>query len=541
MAFEAESVVGLGAAALVGGLEVLIRRPFLDCAGHRATCSRQCQPRPIRFGAVAITIALLLTILATGCGGTAHRGVVVTVDLRHPGPALPSDFLGLSYEASVLSSNLFDPRRSNLAPLMRDLGPGRLRFGGNSVDRVAAWSGDGTAPLPPWAHAAVSPDDLARLGALSTATGWKIDLGLTLGHPDPVTAAAEVVAARRLIGNGLGTVQVGNEPDLLGDVRPGYGEAGYRSDVIAYRAAIAAAAPGAAISGPDTANPTALSSYAAGWGAGLALLTQHFYPLTRCQGSKPTIDQLLSPSALATEARVAGTAAAAAHAIARPVRLDETNSASCGGQDGVSNTLASALWMVEYLATVAQHGVSGVGIQGGLAACRGYTPLCVPGAQGAAAGTGPGIDATADASLGAAPAPGGRLATQPEFYGLLLVHELESGRWLPLAANQHGPEWEAAVEMPDGAVKVVVVNPSPGDAADITVRGLGSIDRAGVQWLTGPSLTATSGVTLGGAAVGADGGWQPHPDTALSIDANSVAVQIPAASAALVTLSTGSS
>ena len=49
--------------------------------------------------------------------------------------------------------------------------------------------------------------------------------------------------------------------------------------------------------------------------------------------------------------------------------------------------------------------MSGVGIQGGLAACRGYTPLCVPGAKGAAAGTAPGIDPVADASLGAAASP----------------------------------------------------------------------------------------------------------------------------------------
>jgi hypothetical protein len=233
--------------------------------------------------------------------------------------------------------------------------------------------------------------------------------------------------------------------------------------------------------------------------------------------------------------------AAAGRALGLPVRLDETNSASCGGQDGVSNTLASALWIIEYLVTVAERGVTGVGIQGGLAACRGYTPLCVPGAQGAAAGTAPGIDAVADASLGAAVSVDGRLAAQPDFYGLLLVHELEGGQWLPSTTNEPTTAWEAAVKMPDGAVRLVIVNPSPDAAADITARGLGHDGRVSVQWLAGPSLGATTGVTLGGAQVGEDGTWTPGAATLLAGRADGVHIHVPAATAALVTVEVGSS
>jgi hypothetical protein len=495
-----------------------------------------------------VVLASLSSLGVVACSGTNHAsheasasraGVVVTVDVARPGRALATDFLGLSFEASVLGSDLFDPARSTLSALMRDLGTGRLRFGGNSVDRVAAWTADPAAPLPPWAHSAVTPADLARLGALSAATGWRVDLGLTLGHPDPAAAADEAAAAARLIGGGLATVQVGNEPDLLGNVRTGYDEAAYRADVKAYRAAIAAAAPGAHLSGPDTAGPSELASYATDERAGLVLLTQHLYPLTRCGGARPTIGELLSASTADAEARVADTAVAAGRTLGLPVRLDETNSASCGGQDGVSNTLGSALWIVEYLVTVAQRGVAGVGIQGGLAACRGYTPLCVPGAHSAAPGTAPGIDRVADASLGAAAAVDGRLAVQPDFYGLLLVHELEGGRWLPLTTNQPTPAWEAAAKMPDGSVRVVIVNPSPDAAADVSLGGVGPGRRANVQWLTGPSLAATSGVSLGGAEVGADGTWRPQAGTPLAGIAETV--HVPAATAALVTIASGSS
>jgi hypothetical protein len=100
-----------------------------------------------------------------------------------------------------------------------------------------------------------------------------VDLSLTLGHPDPAGAADEAATAARLIGTGLGTVQFGNEPDLLGDVEPGYTEAGYRAEIAAYRTGIAAAAPGTAVSGPDTALPTDLASYGAEEGAPVEFLT----------------------------------------------------------------------------------------------------------------------------------------------------------------------------------------------------------------------------------------------------------------------------
>jgi hypothetical protein len=80
--------------------------------------------------------------------------------------------------------------------------------------------------------------------------------------------------------------------------------------------------------------------------------------------------------------------------------------------------------------------------------------------------------------------------------------------------------------MPDGAVRLVIVNPSPGAAADITARGLGHDTRASVQWLIGPSLGATSGVSLGGAEVGADGTWRPLAATLLAGSADAVHIHM---------------
>jgi hypothetical protein len=456
----------------------------------------------------------------------------VTVETSQPGVTLPTDFLGLSFEASVLDSPLLDPARTNLAALLRNLGPGHLRFGGNSLDRVTAWTADPAAPLPSWAHARVTPDDLGRLGRLSASSGWSVDLGLGLGHPDPVAAADEAAAARRLIGAGLEAVQIGNEPDLLG--LDGYRS--YLAQVDAYRHALASAVPGLPLAGPDTAGTGWLAAYGRDERSGLAFLTQHFYPLTRCEGAHPSIGQLLSPDTAALETRTAEAAVAAGRADSVAVRLDETNSASCGGQDGVSDTLASALWMTRYLLLAGEAGVAGVGVQGGLAVCRGYTPLCVPGATRPSDASRPGIDPVADQSLGAAPADTARLAAQPDYYGLLLVHLLEGGTFLRTRSGRSGPLSAFAVAMPDGSVRVVLDNADPRFAGTVTLAVPGRHGPATMLRLTGPSPASTSGVRFGGAAVAADGSWRPLPaEPASNAGAGRVRLAIGAASAVLVT------
>ncbi|HSS10501.1 MAG TPA: glycosyl hydrolase family 79 C-terminal domain-containing protein [Acidimicrobiales bacterium] len=476
-----------------------------------------------------------------GCGqGKQTAPPVLTVDTATLGPVLPQDYLGLSFESSVLESPLLDPGHSDLPAFLRDLGVGRLRFGGNSLDRVTAWTPDPASPLPSWAHGRVTPEDLRRLGVLSAATGWRVDLGLTLGHPDATAAADETAAARRLIGAGLGTVEIGNEPDLFAGnpaLKPaGYTYQQYRSDVDRYRTAITGAAPDVAFAGPDTAGLDWLASYGHDEHDGLAFLTQHFYPLTRCGSSHPTIADLESPATTRRQQQVADAAVATARGEGLGVRLDETNSASCGGQDGVSNTLASALWIVNYLLGAAKHGVSGVDVHGGLAACRGYTPLCVPGAKGPVAGSSPGIDPVADASLGAGPSETGRLAAQPDFYGLLFVHQLEGGRWLSLRLDRSTPLDAFAVQMRDGSVRVALINPDPHFTGTLTIHIAGHRGTASVLRLTGPSLGATAPIQFGGSQVAGDGTWEARPGDHLSTTAAGVPVDIGPASAVLVTL-----
>ena len=477
---------------------------------------------------IAAVLAVLLPAGVAACRDAQPAPVVVTVDVARPGNAIPDDFLGLSFEASVLGSERLSPSGSNLTALLRLLGNGHLRFGGNSLDRVALWAVN-----------RVTPNDLERLGTLSAATGWRVDLGLTLGHFDPRAAAAEASVAARLIGPGLNSVEIGNEPDLYAvdrGLKPhGYTFADYRAEVAAYRAAITVAAPGARIAGPDTAGLEWLPAYARDERARLSFLTQHFYPLTRCGGRRPTIADLLSTVTRQRQTQFIDRAVTAARASGLPIRVNETNSASCGGQDGVSNTLASALWMVDYLLLAGQRGVAGVDVQGGLAVCRGYTPLCVRGATESVPASRPGIDPVADASLGAA-AGTGPLAVQPDFYGLLLVRHVVGGRWLAVTSEPPSPLRTFGLLMPDGSVRVVLVNPRA-STSDVVIHAAGRRAVTQVVRLTGPSLGATSGTRLDGAAVSADGTWKPVTDRRVRTVVGGVRVDVAPWSAAVVSLS----
>jgi hypothetical protein len=78
--------------------------------------------------------------------GTASAGpqpVTITIDEGPPGPAVPGDFAGLSFERGPLESgnaglsgNLFTPANSSLVTLFRNLGLGNLRIGGGTVDQL---------------------------------------------------------------------------------------------------------------------------------------------------------------------------------------------------------------------------------------------------------------------------------------------------------------------------------------------------------------------------------------------------------------------
>ncbi len=474
--------------------------------------------------------AILVTVLAMALASPAwsHKRVAipkasVSVDPAAAiGPIVPNDFLGLSFEASSLPTIAGYAGSGDLANLLRALGPGVMRFGGFSVDNETGWS-DEAAP-PAWSHTTITPADLQGIAALARATGWRVLLGVTFGHVEPAAAAQEAQVAQAALGPSLAGISIGNEPDrfVADTLRTSpWSFADYVSEIDAYRAAIAAAAPGVPIAGPDASSGEAVLAWVKEEAAAEhpALLTAHFYPLTKCEAYAPKLSELVSPLTRTNESAILERLSAAAAAARIPLRLDETNNVSCRGQPGVSNVFASALWALDYVARAMASGVAGVNFHDLIAEPLSYSPLVAGDAQELASG---------------------ELHANPEWYALLLAERLLGEQ--PVQAEVQGGAstlTAGAFVSPSGSVHLMLVDFAPTVAQRLLVRlRLPRSFRAGpILRLTAPGLRATSAVTLGGDAVGAEGTWSPAATLPyVSGKPGALELQMPGASAALVTL-----
>lgn len=413
-----------------------------------------------------------------------------------PGRPVPARFLGLSFEAQAIDQLGALGAHGNLVGLLRSLGPGLLRFGGITADQNVGWA-DSVTPRPAWATSVIGPAQMHAIGVLARRSGWQVLLTVGMAHYEPQAAAREVAAAHAALGRNLLAVEIGNEPDAYG--RHGFrelpwGSQQYEEQVGGYRDAIAVLTPGVAIVGPDVSGSGAFPE----WGFAEALsqapmlLTGHHYPLGCTHVPAPSAELLLSAAIRGLEARSLETYLSISRARNIPFRVDETNSVSCGGVAGVSNTFASALWAAGYIGQAMTAGTVGVNLQGNPTNCAGYTPLCAPDPAALTAG---------------------RMRAQPDWYAMLLTRSLIGYRPLPMTISATVAPNLAAYGFagPAHTRKLLLIDDEAPGASPLAIRvpvgaGLGA---ARVLRLTGPSLAATDGVRLGGRAVPATGVWQP--------------------------------
>jgi hypothetical protein len=292
--------------------------------------------------------------------------------------------------------------------------------------------------------------------------------------------------------------------------------------VSSYREAIGALTPGVQVAGPDVSGSGAFGE----WGDEEALaqspvlLTGHHYPLGCAQTPAPSIETLLSPATRGSEARSLATYLSVARSNGVPLGIDETNSVSCGGVAGISDTFASALWATGYITQAMAAGVVSINLQGNPANCTGYTPVCAPDPATLAQGT---------------------LRAQPEWYALLLTRSLVGCRPLPttISAASSPNLVAASFSGPDHSLKVVLADDEPQGATSLALRldvgtGMGA---ARILRLTAPAQNATGGVLLAGRTVAADGSWRaPMRPESVKTHAGLVALELAPGSAALVTI-----
>ena len=474
---------------------------------------------PLAMAAAVAALSCAATVPAAAAAGYSAG---VSFDSGRPGAPVPADFLGLSFEVKSLPVIGTYADRGNLASLLRSLGPGVLRFGGVTADTQVAWTGDGGA-LPDWARIGLGAGDFDGVARLAGETGWHVLLTLNLGHYDPPAAAAEAAAAHAALGSSLAGLAFGNEPDAFAhsQLRPDpWGFSPYQAQLWDYRTALGPGEGLVALAGPDVASGRARLAWLQAEADDVApdLLTVHYYPLSWCAGFVPGIPDLLSRGVKGAENRELARMAAISAASGIPLRVDETNDISCGGEPGVSNAFASALWATDFLARAMAAGVAGVNFHTSVANPLGYSPIAADMPDALATG---------------------QLTAHPEWYALLLAQQLLGDRPLPTTVHAGGSGLSAqAFLSPGGAVRVVLVNErGAGPARSVALTVLHGLAAATVLRLTAPSAGATSGVQLGGASVTPDGTWSPAPPGPL-IPARSgtLPVAMSAASAALVTI-----
>ena len=441
---------------------------------------------------------------------TGERAVHVTVHRDQPLGAVAPDFMGLGYEiSSVARPGLLSGANSVYVQLVRTLGArGVIRIGGNTSD-YAHYSA--IAPAVSSAFGTVVNDAALRdLGGFLRATGWKLIWGLDLGRGSESEAMAATKTVVSIAGGKLLAIEIGNEPDQFPGHEhrpPGYDYRDWLTDYRRYKAALRSQFPRVPLAGPDVAGKTDwVTRFAADEGKDPVLLTHHYY--REGQNPSSTVEKLLGVDPkLQPQLH---TLRAASQSCGRPYRICEVNSFSGGGRPGVSDTMAAALWVLDYMYTLAANGCSGVNMETGVNHrdfISSYSPI--------------GDDEHRHYSA------------KPEYYGMLAFSLGGQGELLKVEMDAAPPGVKAyATQANKGALTLTLINKGAGAAA-LTVRGVAG-SRAAVIRLSGPSVDAKSGITLGGAEVTPTGTWKPRKPEVLPVRRGQIEITLPAATAAVV-------
>jgi hypothetical protein len=478
---------------------------------------------------LAASVGISLALAAPG-----PRPPTFTVGRATVGAAVPSGFVGLSMEPRGLETYAgTNPAAINPAfvQLVRNLAPGQspvLRIGGDGTDWT--WYPVAHMRQPPGVKFALDKQWLQVGSAVAKALRARLILGINLEANSRRVAAAEGRAFLTGIGRpAVQAFEIGNEPELYGSFgwyrnaaglavtgRPrGYDFPAYKRDFSSFAASL----PRVALAGP--------SSGSVRWNALLGsflssepkvrLVTLHAYPLKHCSASShPTAGQLLAPAASAGLAAGLSQYVAVARRHGLGVRIDELNGISCGGVRGVSDSFASALWVLDALYQLARTGVAGVNIH------------TVPNSINEVIGSSL-VNGT------------WRATVHPEYYGMMMFAQAATAgsRLLRIAGPSLPGVTVWATRTPDGHVRVVLTN-RRATAQNVKIRIAGSHGSALLERLQAPSVRATSGVTLGGQSFGGQtstgelGG--PSSDSVVKPASGGYTVTLPGASAALLAL-----
>jgi hypothetical protein len=452
--------------------------------------------------------------------------VRLTLDPTRQGKPIAPDFTGLSYESAQLSDpSFFAGDNTELIGLIRRLGrDGVLRIGGNTSE-YCFWAPDATPvtgqePMgPDPGHKPATDRQITSLAVRNLrdfvdATGWKLIYGLNMGKGSAADAAAEASYVMRTIGpDKLLAFQLCNEPDLFhrNGIRPeGYNARQFNDEWKHFYDAITARELNAPFAGPDTAyGEDWLVPFATRFKSQVKFLSSHYYAEGPPTDPSMTIERLFTNPKLDQQLegmqRVLGD-------TGLPFRLAETNSCYAAGRQGVSDTFASALWGCDLMYRLAAAGGMGINFHGG--GYGWYTPI--------------------------AGSPQHGFIARPIYYGMLLFAEAGAGHLIEStldASGETGATLSAyGLQSDAGVTRVAIFNKHGDQPVLMTLQAGQKAERATVIRLYAPRMEDTVDTTLGAAQVNSSGAWAAAREDTLTVKNGETVIELPAASAALVTL-----
>jgi hypothetical protein len=358
---------------------------------------------------------LLAGLLVGGLQTVAYRAPSATAALVERSP------FGLSIEYPLMEKAFSSGACPSpaLAGTLRSLGSPTVRIGGDSQDLAG--------PTGAY-HYVIPPSFWTALGCLARDSGVPVVVGLNFAEGPIADDLTTIAAAEQAIPASQLSFSLGNEPDLYGFSHILPNEAGFT--VPAFRTPPWTAETFASewtsrramlgqipIEGPDLAG--------IGWRVRIARLmasdppvamTVHAYPTVACgsAGAPTTAARLLTKHASVGLVEKYAWLLAAARAAHRPAVISESNSGSCGGRPGVSDTPVAGVWAARYVVAA---------MLAGFAQVRFHT-----------AGTS--YDAIA-------PQADGTVAIRPLGHALLFLH-----RWIPLGSRISSPARPPSLGVP---------------------------------------------------------------------------------------------
>jgi hypothetical protein len=494
--------------------------------------------------------ALAVLGAAAWIGAPAQAYVFrMSVSSMPTGRPIAPNFLGLAFEYNTV------PKLAGAAPgsvnpvfaqLLRNLDPlpaqPLIRVGGLSTDRT--WWPISGMPRPYGLTYDLDPGWTAAARNLAQATHARLILGINLLVNRPRIAQVEGSELVRGVGAAnIADLEIGNEPDLYalipwyktlhGKPIPWYMKAG--TPVYARRPTYSPqdfaeefsrtlnVLPRVPVAGPETGNGPWISAFSrfVSPGSRVRMMTSHAYGLNECitdpaSPQYPSVPDLLNIANSRDLAAGLDPYVALAHRDGGTFRVDEMGSISCNGRLGVSNTFASALWLMDSLFQMASQGIDGVNLHDYPNSANGLFDFTHPNGQWQG-------------------------AVHPLYYGALMFAQAApaGSRLLQIASGSQSQLRAWATRGKDHKIRVLLINDSLRSAAETQVRIAGAVGPAAVERLGARSAYATAGISLGGASFGADTATGILPATtpqAVVARAGGYAVTLPAASAALLTV-----